>query len=151
MCHPGTAPAAKHPVLLPELGVGVGRGLVPVLAHALTHRQHLEGCPSRMNWPLGWVQPAAQKHQIPVRAQYNHESQEAIKFSKGCLGACGARSRPKGGLRPLGARDRTCDSQGPCQDKRGVIPPCATILNIFPLKLPYYYGNYRSSLSLRSR
>ena len=35
---------------------------------ALAHRQHLEGCPSCMNLPLGWVQPAAQKHQISVHS-----------------------------------------------------------------------------------
>ena len=28
-----------------------------------------EGCPSCMDWPLGWVQPAAQKYQIPVRSR----------------------------------------------------------------------------------
>ena len=59
MCHPSTAPAAKRPVLPPEPGVGTGRG--PVLA--LAHRQHSGGRPSRINWPLGWVQPAANKHQ----------------------------------------------------------------------------------------
>ena len=50
MCHPGTAPASKRPVLPPEPGVESGRGpgLVHVLALAHRYRRHSRG-PAKPN------------------------------------------------------------------------------------------------------
>ena len=80
------------------------RGLVLALAH----RRHVGGRPSRMNGPLamGPVRPSAKKRRIPVRPPVPvHTTAGAGKPWTFLSGTCSA--RPKGGLRPLGARNRT--------------------------------------------
>ena len=89
----------------------------PGLVLALAHRQYPEGCPSCMNWPLGWVQPAAQKHahHIPVRspvqsrgpsgpglfskapAAQDQRGIAALASAKSYVGFPGALPGPKGG------------------------------------------------------
>ena len=95
-----------------EHGAGNGQGLV--LALAYRDRQHAEGCPSRINWPLGWVQPAAKKHPIPVQSQYNREGQEALEFSKRRL-----RCKTKGGVATLGSAKSYVRSLGGLPGPKG--------------------------------
>ena len=64
-------------------------------------------------------------------------------------------ARLKVRLRPLGARNRTWDSQGPCQDQKGLIPPFATTLKRFTLRGsdvycgPHWHAQHAQCRSVR--
>ena len=119
MCAARTAPwpAAARPVLLPEhMGIGPGGGRDRVLA--LAHRRHLEGCPSCMNGPLGWVQPAGSRTEAPDSSHGTIPStitraKKPWNFLRGDCdpGGCGiAREIPRGptGLQALAGVQDSC-------------------------------------------